>query len=121
MSVLDEMREEYRRRVLEVYVSKMPLFDFYIMVDWSGAASRRAGRSDTIWIAHGPRTADVAVTRSPHSRTEAIDLIHSVLEKEISLKRRVLICFDLPTAILSILQQPCRRQLETRSATYLGS
>jgi hypothetical protein len=72
----------------------MPLFDFYIMVDWSGAASRRTGRSDTIWIAHGPRTADVAVTRSPHSRTEAIDLIHSVLEKEISLERRVLICFD---------------------------
>jgi ABC-type uncharacterized transport system substrate-binding protein len=33
----------------------MPLFDFYIMVDWSGGARRRAGRSDTIWIAHGPR------------------------------------------------------------------
>jgi precorrin-8X/cobalt-precorrin-8 methylmutase len=72
----------------------MPLFDFYIMVDWSAAARRRGGRSDTIWIAHGPRTADVPVTRSPHSRTETIDLIHSVLEKEISLKRHVLICFD---------------------------
>ena len=72
----------------------MPLFDFYIMVDWSGAASRRGGRSDTIWVAHGPRTADSPLTRSPHSRTEAIDLIHSLLEKEIRLKRRVLICFD---------------------------
>jgi hypothetical protein len=29
----------------------MPLFDFYIMVDWSGGATRRGGR-DTIWIAH---------------------------------------------------------------------
>jgi hypothetical protein len=67
----------------------MPLFDFYIMVDWSGAASRRGGRSDTIWVAHGPRTAD-----SPHSRTEAIDLVTSLLQKEIRLKRRVLICFD---------------------------
>jgi precorrin-8X/cobalt-precorrin-8 methylmutase len=72
----------------------MPLFDFYIMVDWSGAASRRGGRSDTIWVAHGPRTADSPLTRSPHSRTEAIDLIHSLLEKETRLKRRVLICFD---------------------------
>jgi hypothetical protein len=26
----------------------MSLFDFYIMVDWSGAARRRGGRSDTI-------------------------------------------------------------------------
>jgi len=26
----------------------MPLFDFYIMVDWSGGARRRADRSDTI-------------------------------------------------------------------------
>jgi hypothetical protein len=32
----------------------MRLFDFYIMVDWSGAARRRGRRSDTIWIAHGP-------------------------------------------------------------------
>src|ERR1700758_4870237 len=72
----------------------MPLFDFYIMVDWSGAASRRGGRSDTIWVAHGPRTANSPLIRSPHSRTEAIDLIHSLLEKETRLKRRVLICFD---------------------------
>src|SRR6266480_5156749 len=72
----------------------MSLFDFYIMFDWAGAASRRGGRSYTIWVAHAPRTADSPLTRSPHSRTEAIDLIHSLLEKEIRLKRRVLICFD---------------------------
>lgn len=72
----------------------MPLFDFYIMVDWSGAARRRGGHSDTIWIAHGAKNADGPLTRSPHSRTEAIDLIHSLLEKEIRSKQHVLVCFD---------------------------
>jgi molybdopterin molybdotransferase len=72
----------------------MPLFDFYIMVDWSGGDRRRGGRSDTIWIAHGPRIADAPLTHSPHSRTEAIDLIHSLLEKETRSKRRVLSYFD---------------------------
>src|SRR5690348_11194056 len=42
----------------------MPLFDFYIMVDWSGGARRRCGRSDTIWIAHGRRTAHQSSTNS---------------------------------------------------------
>jgi hypothetical protein len=70
------------------------LFDFYIMVDWSGGAGRRGGRSDTIWIAHGPQTADAPLTESPHSRTEAISLIHSLLADEISSKRRILLSFD---------------------------
>jgi hypothetical protein len=61
----------------------MPLFDFYIMVDWSGGARRRGGRSDTIWLAHGRRTADTPLTNSPHSRTEAIALIEPVLERAI--------------------------------------
>jgi precorrin-8X/cobalt-precorrin-8 methylmutase len=72
----------------------MPLFDFYVMVDWSGGARRKAGRSDAIWIAHGARTVDTPLTRSPHSRTEAISLIQSILTKAISSKRRVLLCFD---------------------------
>jgi precorrin-8X/cobalt-precorrin-8 methylmutase len=72
----------------------MPLFDFYIMIDWSGGARRRGGRSDAIWIAHGPITADAPVTDSPFSRTEAIRLIHSLLVTEVGSKRRVLTCFD---------------------------
>jgi precorrin-8X/cobalt-precorrin-8 methylmutase len=72
----------------------MPLFDFYIMVDWSGGARRRGGRSDTIWLAHGRRTADTPLTNSPHSRTEAIELIEPVLERAIRSKQRVLLCFD---------------------------
>ena len=72
----------------------MPLFDYYIMVDWSGGARRRGGRSDTIWIAHGPRTADTPLSNSPHSRTEAIHLIKPILEEAIRSKRRVLLSFD---------------------------
>jgi len=72
----------------------MPLFDFYIMLDWSGGARRRAGRSDTIWIAHGRRTAGAPLTHSPHSRTEAIELIEPDLERTIRSKQRVLLCFD---------------------------
>jgi len=72
----------------------MPLFDFYIMVDWSCGARRRGGRSDTIWIAHGPRTADTPLTNSPLSGTEAIHLIKPILEEAIRSKRRVLLSFD---------------------------
>jgi hypothetical protein len=72
----------------------MPLFDFYIMADWSGGARRRGGRSDSIWIAHGPITDDGPLTDSPYSRTEAIRLIHSLLASQIRSKRRVLVCFD---------------------------
>jgi hypothetical protein len=73
----------------------MPLFDFYIMVDWSGGARRRGDRSDTIWIAHGRRTADTPLPDSPRSRTEAIALIEPVLERAIRSEQRVLLCFDL--------------------------
>jgi hypothetical protein len=72
----------------------MSLFDFYIMVDWSGGARRRGGRSDTIWIAHGPINAESPVTNSPFSRTEAVRLIHSLLVSENETKRRVLVSFD---------------------------
>jgi molybdopterin molybdotransferase len=72
----------------------MPLFDFYIMVDWSGGARRRGSRADTIWIAHGPTSADTPLTDSPFSRTEAVRLIHSLLVSEIALNRRVLVSFD---------------------------
>jgi hypothetical protein len=88
----------------------MPLLDFYIMVDWSGGARRRGGRSDTIWIAHGPILADVPLTDSPFSRTEAVRLIHSLLLNEIESNRRVLVCFDFaygyPVDFAAALQTP---------------
>jgi precorrin-8X/cobalt-precorrin-8 methylmutase len=72
----------------------MPFFDFYIMVDWSGGARRRGGRSDTIWIAYGATIADAPLTDSPFSRTEAVRLIRSLLVNEIESNLRVLLCFD---------------------------
>jgi precorrin-8X/cobalt-precorrin-8 methylmutase len=72
----------------------MPLFDSYVMVDWSGGARRRGGRSDTIWIAHGSIAAEAPLTTSPFSRTEAIRLIHNLLAQQIEAKRRVLLSFD---------------------------
>jgi len=72
----------------------MPLFDFYIMVDWSGAARRSGRRPDSIWIAHGAMDADEPVTNSPFSRTETIHLVRSVLLKEIASRHRVFVGFD---------------------------
>lgn len=72
----------------------MPLFDYYIMVDWSGGARRRGMRPDTIWIAHGSINAEDPVTDSPFSRTEAIELIHRLLEEQLNTSLRTLVCFD---------------------------
>lgn len=72
----------------------MPLFDAYVMVDWSGGARRRGGRADTIWMAYGLRTADAPLDHSPHSRTEAIELVQLMLTRSIVSNRRVLLCFD---------------------------
>src|SRR5277367_3590920 len=43
----------------------MPLFDFYIMVDWSGAARRRGMRTDSIWITFGNVKDETPETVSP--------------------------------------------------------
>jgi precorrin-8X/cobalt-precorrin-8 methylmutase len=73
----------------------MPLFDAYIMMDWSGSDRRRAGRQDCIWIAHGPSTATVPSTVSPPSRTEAEQFIRAQLQSIVAAKkRRVLFCAD---------------------------
>jgi precorrin-8X/cobalt-precorrin-8 methylmutase len=73
----------------------MPLFDAYVMIDWSGGDRRRAGRQDCIWIAHGPATADVPVTVSPPSRTDAERIIRAQLEPVVAAQKgRVLLCAD---------------------------
>ena len=72
----------------------MSLFDFYIMVDWSGAMRRRGRRADTIWTAYGGIEAENPKTDSPFSRTEAIHLIHSLLDEQSRKMLRVLLCFD---------------------------
>ena len=72
----------------------MSLFDFYIMVDWSGAARRSRMRANTIWIAYGDIKAEKPKTVSPFSRTEAIQLVHSLLDDQANKGLRVLVCFD---------------------------
>ena len=72
----------------------MSLFDFYIMVDWSGAMRRRGMRADTIWTAYGGIEAENPKTDSLFSRTEAIHLIRSLLDEQSRKMLRVLLCFD---------------------------
>ena len=74
---------------------KMPLFDAYIMVDWSGSDRRRAGKRDCIWIAHGSAAAAAPTTLSPPSRTEAEQIIRAQLQRIVAAnKGRVLLCAD---------------------------
>ena len=88
----------------------VPLFDAYVMVDWSGGDSRRCGEDDCIWIAHGARTDEVPATQSPCSRTEAEAAIRSLLEPFAeSRENRVLVFADFgygyPTGFASLLSQ----------------
>jgi precorrin-8X/cobalt-precorrin-8 methylmutase len=86
----------------------MPLFDAYVMVDWSGGDRRRAGRQDCIWIAHGPAAAAAPTTVSPPSRTEAEQIIRGQLQPIVAAnKGRVLLCADFgygyPAGFASLL------------------
>lgn len=86
----------------------MPLFDAYVMVDWSGSDRRRTGVQDCIWIAHGPATATAPITVSPPSRTEAEQIIRAQLQPIVAArKRRVLLCADFgygyPAGFASLL------------------
>jgi hypothetical protein len=72
----------------------MPLFDAYIMTDWSGGSRRRKNRQDAIWIAHGDIEDDTPEIESPPSRTDAIELIRSLLQERVTSGSRVLVCFD---------------------------
>jgi len=88
----------------------MPLFDAYVMVDWSGSDRRRAGRQDCIWIAHGPSTADAPTTVSPPSRTEAEHVMRAQLRPIVAAKKgRVLLCGDFgygyPAGFASLISE----------------
>jgi hypothetical protein len=51
-------------------------------------------RADTIWIAYGGIEIENPTTDSPFSRTEAIHLVHSLLDEQSRMMLRVLLCFD---------------------------
>jgi precorrin-8X/cobalt-precorrin-8 methylmutase len=76
----------------------MPLFDLYIMVDWSGGSQRRGMRADAIWIAFGGIVDKSPKTISPFSRTEATQFVHGLLEEQVSDGHRTLLCFDFAYA-----------------------
>src|SRR5688572_22355674 len=86
----------------------MPLFDSYVMIDWSASDRRRAGKQDCIWIAYGRSAACKPITVSPHSRTEAERTIRSLLRTSIDTKNsRLLLCADFgygyPAGFASLL------------------
>ena len=112
--LLRELGRRLAERVPSISVSSgdrsVPLFDAYVMVDWSGGDSRRGGKGDCIWIAHGARTDAVPATQSPCSRTEAEAAIRLLLEPFAeSRENRVLVCADFgygyPTGFASVLPQ----------------
>src|SRR5262245_36369829 len=76
----------------------MPFFDFYIMVDWSGAARRRGMRADAIWIAYGRVLDESPKTASPFSRSEATHLVGELLKAQVSEGHRSLVGFDFAYA-----------------------
>jgi precorrin-8X/cobalt-precorrin-8 methylmutase len=86
----------------------MPVFNAYVMVDWSGSDRRRAGRQDCIWIAHGLSTAAAPTTMSPPSRTEVEHFMRAQLQAVVAAKKgRVLLCADFgygyPAGFASLL------------------
>lgn len=72
----------------------MPLFNSYIMTDWSGANRRRGHRADAIWIAYGRVDDERPSFESPYSRTEALESITKILGETVKKRERVLVCFD---------------------------
>jgi precorrin-8X/cobalt-precorrin-8 methylmutase len=70
-----------------------PLFDSYIMVDWSAAAVPRRGR-DSIWLCH--LRAGRVHLENPETRLAARERLAALLAAEIVAGRSVLAGFDFP-------------------------
>ncbi|MEI9985948.1 MAG: hypothetical protein WDN69_23840 [Aliidongia sp.] len=77
----------------------MPLFDSYVMVDWSAESRPKRGK-DSIWLAHLRRLDDggwhAAEPVNPPTRAEAARAIETLLDAELAAGRRVLVGFDFP-------------------------
>jgi precorrin-8X/cobalt-precorrin-8 methylmutase len=78
-------------------LSSAPLFESYLMVDWSAAAVPRQGR-DSIWLCHLRRAGDRLRARleNPSTRLEARGRILVLLMAELAKGRSVLAGFDFP-------------------------
>src|SRR5689334_11849541 len=72
----------------------MPLFDSYLMVDWSASSTPKRGK-DSIWWALQENSGGEQVA-NPATREEARRDIVGLLETALSEQRRVLVGFDFP-------------------------
>ena len=74
------------------------LFDAYLTVDWSGAASPRTGK-DSIWLHLVVRRGAALESRhlsNPPTRVAATGLLRSLLQGLVTEGKRVLVGFDFP-------------------------
>ena len=74
----------------------MPLFDSYLMVDWSANSKPKTGK-DSIWWCLVERTegkTDTVLTKNPSTRTQATDQIKLLLLEQTNKGNRVLVGFD---------------------------
>ncbi len=74
----------------------MPLFDAYLMVDWSAANTPVTGR-DSIWVAYGARNGATFLldwNRNLPTRASAMALVESLMMEAIRSGRRILAGFD---------------------------
>ena len=81
-----------------------PLFDSYLMVDWSAANTPRQGR-DSIWYCLLQREGDglkEAALENPLTRHEAYCRLRDVLLDAIREERSILVGFDFPLSLYVI-------------------
>src|SRR5512140_422991 len=75
---------------------RMPLFDAYVLVDWSAANAPKTG-PDSVWIAHAKREGGRVwhvETLNPATREQAFWWIRALLLDLVSRGSRVLAGFD---------------------------
>ena len=74
----------------------MPLFDAYVMVDWSGGSRPTCG-PNSIWIAHGTAALPMPQTLNPRTRAAATTAVQAILTGFLQTDGgRILVCFDFP-------------------------
>ena len=91
---------DFAKNQLRSLQQSIPLFDAYLMVDWS-ARQKRATGPDSIWFALLERTGPSrpslkAVLRNPATRSEARECLGEALGDLKRRGKRVLVGFDFP-------------------------
>jgi precorrin-8X/cobalt-precorrin-8 methylmutase len=82
----------------EAVPTTRPIFDSYLMVDWSAANTPRRGR-DSIWLCHLIRRDDKLVARTPENlatRQAAHERLREILVADLARRRSVLVGCDFP-------------------------